>query len=200
MADCPQGEIVTRRASKNIDPTAATTTEPNGRIFPGNYVNEMSDLPSSIIGSKRKAGNDIASPPTQRPHPSQSESLTTYPPTIVRSLPEPDSIQAIFRDNCGIRLYVRPIAWTSNQLQLLMCRFCYQKKRRPQTQTQPARQDPGFNGGKMADSAVQKKSAKEGPYIWAMRSVNHLAWISTLESKKSAVKTILRAYDINPSK
>ncbi|KAI3260490.1 hypothetical protein CBS147309_7597 [Penicillium roqueforti] len=159
----------------------------------------MSDLPSSIIGSKRKAGNDIESPPAQRPHPSQSESLTMYPPTTVRGLPQPDSIQAILRDNCGTRLYVRPIAWTSNQLRLLTCQFRPQKERRPQNpQTQPASQDPGFHGDRAADDAVQIKPVK-GRSRRAMISANHLAGRFALDVKKAAVKTILGTYDIEYS-
>ncbi|KAJ6186885.1 hypothetical protein N7519_001793 [Penicillium mononematosum] len=102
---------------------------------------------------------------------------------------QPHSIQAIIRDNCGLRLYVPPIAWTSDQLRLLTCHFNLQKGRGKQAHD---------NGGRVTDGTTQIK-----PERWRhsqlMRTATKLARISTLVAKKFAVEEILNAYDIHIS-
>ncbi|CAG8056397.1 unnamed protein product [Penicillium nalgiovense] len=107
-------------------------------------------------------------------------------------------ICAIIRDHCGIRLYVPPIAWTSDQLRLLICQFRLQnRRRRGKQQTQSATQDIGFqdDGSRAADSAAQTKPGG-GRYSDAMRTTTKLAQISTLVAKKSAIQDILGAYNV----
>ncbi len=43
--------------------------------------------------------------------------------------PEPGSINAILREHCRARLYVRAIGWTMDQPRLLGCRFVRRKLR-----------------------------------------------------------------------
>jgi hypothetical protein len=38
-------------------------------------------------------------------------------------IPEPASINAMLREHCRTRLYVHPIAWTTDQPRLLGCQF-----------------------------------------------------------------------------
>jgi hypothetical protein len=49
-------------------------------------------------------------------------------------VPEPASINAILREHCRTRLYVHPIAWTTDQPRLLGCQFV--RKALPQDPTE----------------------------------------------------------------
>ncbi|KAJ5626562.1 hypothetical protein N7528_003989 [Penicillium herquei] len=95
----------------------------------------MLSSPSSTNASKRKAGDEMTSPPVRRLRLSAPESsLPPDPPPTGRKTAEPDSIHAILQDHCRTRLYVPPVAWTETQLQLLECQFDqkFSTKRRSQ--------------------------------------------------------------------
>jgi hypothetical protein len=143
----------------------------------------MPNLPSPTIGSKPKAQDDIASPLAQQPRPSKTESpFVTYQQSTSRRQVQPHSLQAIIRDNCGLRLYVPPITWTSDQLRLLTCHFNLRKGR--------GKQQAHNNRGRVADGTTQKR-----PERWRhsqlMRAATKLARISTLVAKKFAVEDIM---------
>ena len=86
------------------------------------------------VSRKRKASTDLSgfSPtkPDPRPSPQPSAALNKPQPFLLASAstfhaiaPEPASINAILREHCRARLYVRPVAWTMEQPRLLGCRF-----------------------------------------------------------------------------
>ena len=104
-------------------------------------------LQSPRSSSKRKVQTFLPSPPPRRSR-SSSPSASTLAPTITKTpsstwsqpsspatilrppVPEPLSINSIIRQYCGSRLYVPPLHWTSDHLQLLDCRFALKRARR----------------------------------------------------------------------
>ena len=98
--------------------------------------NQVLPIARQTVPRKRKPSTDLASPrphPRPSPQPSsaapnkpQSTSLAT-PNTLFPMAPEPGSINAILREHCRARLYVRPVAWTVEQPRLLGCRFILRK-------------------------------------------------------------------------
>lgn len=88
---------------------------------------------SPISERKRHAPIDGESGDSQgkpRPRKSPTRTRAPSPPASPASrdppqlaLPEQASIHAILRRHCGTRLFVKPIVWTSQHLQLLDCRF-----------------------------------------------------------------------------
>lgn len=162
----------------------------------------MANMPSSTFGSKLQAQDNIASLLANRPSHSHFEYLfPMYVQPTARKLAQPDSIQAIIRDNSGTRLYVTPIAWTSNQLQALSCQFLLQSGGgKPKKQVQPASQDLDFQNdtGGMGDNVAQRKPVK---WRWsrAIRPVSQLGRLACLETKRSFVAELLGAYNIHHS-
>ncbi|PLB43237.1 hypothetical protein P170DRAFT_481184 [Aspergillus steynii IBT 23096] len=134
----------------------------------GDFVDEMLD---SRVPTNRKATNDLESPPAQR---------------LRRVVPESpnNSIQGILRANSGERLYVRPICWTSRQLQLLNCYF--------------VREEVHLKIGDPPVKSVLKTLRNQEPKRKPISAIARLLAPATSEAKQSDVREILSCYDIHP--
>ena len=95
--------------------------------------------------------------------------------------PQPGSIQAIIREQCRSRLYVPPIAWTSNQPRLLGCRFVFK-----QPQVRGQKQDDA--GNKNATQQPQER----------LVAATRLARPGMASWRKVAVGELLEAFNIRP--
>lgn len=74
----------------------------------------------------------IKASPSALSQPSSQSSDKAPPPLPTHSEasimnPEPASLNAILRDHCRTRLYVRPLVWTMDQPRLLGCCFVHKK-------------------------------------------------------------------------
>ncbi|KAI1157805.1 hypothetical protein F5B18DRAFT_139175 [Nemania serpens] len=69
-----------------------------------------------------------------------------FSPNSSMQQPEPSSINSIIREHNRSRLYVRPLHWTSQHLQLLGCRFVLKKATRRQSERPCPEKDAGQTG------------------------------------------------------
>lgn len=99
--------------------------------------------------------------------------------------PQPGSIQAIIREQCRSRLYVPPIAWTSNQPRLLGCHFVFETLR--------ARGER--HGGAERESTIQQRTEEYQQRILAAAGLQGPAIASWW---RAAVEDFLRTYNICP--
>jgi len=133
--------------------------------------------PSPNPGSKRKA---------EAPLPDSQRRCLSSPS---RSTPEPSSINDILRRHSRSRLYVYPIQWTSDQLELLECRFL--AKRRPGLRT-------GQSGTKkVATCSQQELQAIESKIKLFTRSAGYLRGIQNAMCRNVTVEELLLAFDIH---
>ncbi|KAJ5737759.1 uncharacterized protein N7483_002884 [Penicillium malachiteum] len=153
---------------------------------------------SSTNASKRKAGNDMASPPVRRLRLSAPESAD-QPPTA-RKIAQLDSIQAILKENYRIRLYVHPIAWTEKQLQLLGFHFDQMLSKRNQKPVPPEPQQSGphIKGTCDTDSPAQVHPKELQLSQELIGAANRLVWNDDLPVKQYAMEQLLKAYNIHP--
>lgn len=147
--------------------------------------------PESLVPAKRKAeSNDHAHRSPQSEHP-QSDSTSTparlTPPCASRkaalSPPQPNSINAIIREHCRHRLYVRPELWTLKQLKLLGCEFVL-KELPPRGQKLPPTELDGN-----PPTVVEKK--RDATYDYAARAASQLCRPCALETRNWAVIELL---------
>src|SRR5271170_2691363 len=101
---------------------------------------------------------------TQRPRLSSSQSTL-----------EPLSINDILRRHSQSRLYVFPIRWTSDQLELLECRFLVKRRPRPRTDQSGAKN--------IARCGEQQHQAAESKIKLLTRSINYLHRAHSTEFK-----------------
>jgi hypothetical protein len=80
--------------------------------------------------------------------------------------PEPFSLNGLLRQHCRDRLYVHPLHWTAQHLQLLNCRFiqCQPLPPPPASSTQ-AHPLPGESEQSREDSKLDKQQPKDGQDI-----------------------------------
>lgn len=176
-------------------------------------------LQSPRSGSKRKAQSFLLSPPPRRSR-SPSPSASTLAPTITKtpssvwsqpsspatilrpSVPEPLSINSIIRQYCRSRLYVPPLHWTSNHLQLLDCRFALKKTRRKgrsKSRRRPAtsRDDQSRLTDNVTHSERQHQAAKLTTSQTAIHAANLLLYQAhNTVVKHWAVEDLLSVYNI----
>ncbi|KAJ4328617.1 hypothetical protein N0V84_000976 [Fusarium piperis] len=88
--------------------------------------NEVS--PPTVPKSEQKRTVDDAALPEPQPQKLRSFSLTR---PIQIQAPQPSSINSILREHSRTRLYVKPLYWTSQHLQLLNCQFVLENGPRP---------------------------------------------------------------------
>lgn len=158
----------------------------------------MSAVPAPAPRPKRKAETDPPSPPAQRRCPVRfkTPSAPCAQPTG-RGPAEPTSIQNILQENCRSRLYVPPIAWTSDHLRFLECRFLFGKAKggqRPPHAPSRGRFHCDSNGLDADNFAI--RSQEKWRYDSAILAARQLRQRSTLSVKKSAVQDILNFCDI----
>jgi len=131
--------------------------------------------PSLKSGSKRKAE---APPGPRRRGPSSSAWWS-------RSTPEPLSINDILRQHSQSRLYVSPIRWTFEHLELLGCRFA-KRRRSPRN---------GQSGTKSVATRSQRRHQAVESRVQAITiAADHLLDTCTTEFKNLAVRDLLDDY------
>lgn len=100
--------------------------------------------------------------------------------------PEPDSIQAIIRQHCRSKLYVRPILWTQEQLRLLGCEF--------------VRIKPPAKGLNQDNDGADASKGSSGPRWCQQERVRVLKRLSSLGSQEEGrerVLDVLQSYNPN---
>ncbi|KAJ5544683.1 hypothetical protein N7461_006987 [Penicillium sp. DV-2018c] len=159
----------------------------------------MPAVPSPTLGSKRESPSVLLGPPARRHRPIGVESPSAdSPQTTARDPPAPTSIsiQSILRQNCRMRLYVQPIAWTSTHLRLLELRFL-PVKREGREQTQPP--SGNINGtpdSTVDDIALRSQEQKRFDVPDMIVAVDRLR-SRYLESKKYTTREILAHCNIH---
>ncbi|KAH6623806.1 hypothetical protein F5144DRAFT_372150 [Chaetomium tenue] len=137
---------------------------------------------------------DVALPGSTHHQPESPCSLSKAPkPRLPRLVPlratiqppQPGSIQAILREQCRSRLYVSPIAWTSNQPRLLGCDFAIQMLGATGER----------HGGAEKESTTQQRTEKYQERIFAAANLQGPAIASWW---KGAVEDFLGTYNIRP--
>lgn len=156
----------------------------------------MLAVPSPALGSKRKAESDLPSPPPQRRCSIQFGSPFAPCGRPSATGPgEPTSIRNILQENCRARLYVPPIAWTSDHLRLLECQFLLVKRGGRKQPHAPSRARCDSHDHETDDFAIQSHEQKR--YDDAILAATQLRQPSTLTVKKFAVRDILNFWDIS---
>ena len=115
-----------------------------------------------------------------------SMALQVYQP------PQPLSLNGLLRQHCHDRLYVKPLHWTAQHLQLLKCRFvCRQRTPQPTSSTQgglaPSERP-------REDSKVDKYPPKHGQDIGIQHAVYRLAYGDSMTIKQWGLKALLKAF------
>ncbi|KAJ5706645.1 hypothetical protein N7488_006446 [Penicillium malachiteum] len=161
----------------------------------------MLSSPSPTNASKRKAGDEMTSPPpVRRLRLSAPESsLPPDPPPTARKTTEPDSIHAILKDNYGIRLYVHPIAWCEKQLHFLGISFDrkFSKKEDP-VHAEAQQANCHTEGACNTDSPAQVHAKELKLSRDICKAINRLSGNSGLYSKQWAMEHVLKAYNFHP--
>jgi hypothetical protein len=110
-----------------------------------------------------------------------NEKATESPIKPWPSIPESGSINAIIHANSRTRLYVRPIKWTSDQLEVLQCRFTL-------CNLVPGRRQ------KQDDEQIARELTTER-YHERFHAATQFSWLGRA-SKRSAVYLLLDSYDM----
>ncbi|KAE8155246.1 hypothetical protein BDV25DRAFT_134993 [Aspergillus avenaceus] len=137
---------------------------------------------SSLIPLKRKSMDDSQACPLLSPHVSNSDPPSRTQSPVGRRVTEDGSIHSIICNNPRRRLYVKPIAWTSEHLQFLGCSFNLQRA--------PRTKGPIKTPDQVGSRSQRSQHAK--------RIKLQLGLPSTLTVKKFAAQEILEAYDLRP--
>lgn len=102
-------------------PSASTT---RGTSAPEEYWPAISPSQELEHTAKRPAEHELwQNPRPRRPRLPDSYAPPSPAPYSSLQLPDPSLIQGLIRKYNKERLYVRPLYWTSQQLQLLECQF-----------------------------------------------------------------------------
>jgi hypothetical protein len=148
---------------------------------------------TSIYSPAGKCRRLLYYPRMKRPRPSTSKS-----PTSIR-LPDPSSIYGLMREHSRERLYVRPLHWTSQHMQLLECRFILEEAE-PQKKESSWRRRGSSGNANQSDCTYGKGTCKprqNGEAVSLTRetairvAADGLRCLSTTEFKISAVRQLL---------
>jgi hypothetical protein len=131
----------------------------------------------SLAKRPRTSPTRAPSPPVSPVSPASPASLASRAPPRLTS-PEQASVNAILRHHCRTKLFVRPIFWTSQHLQLLDCRFETKKiPQGPRSRDLEGHPDP----------------------LWAREIVRYLSVIvrpCMLDAQRSFMKDVLDAHGL----
>lgn len=106
--------------------------------------------------------------------------------------PEAKSIYAIMRQHHGSRLYVLPVAWTTEHLRLLECKFL--EKEVPQNERK--RQLPTTVGLQVSDDSTTAVKKIDTTRDFAIRAAMILSKPCAMEARGSTIVSILAACGI----
>lgn len=144
----------------------------------------------SSLHAKRKAEGSPETHPARR---SRLNSVDKALPSVIGRIAEEGSLNFIIRNNDPRRLYVKPMAWTSDHLRLLDCKFEF-KDAQLETEDEPSRQDlPPHVQIDAPGQIIHSKSSKEA---YSVKSA--LIRKTLLRTKKSTLWEILDAYNFRP--
>lgn len=151
---------------------------------------------------QESAANLQTRPARPSRHDVSGSGLMLSPRSVVGwNLAEDGSIHSILRDNARKRLYVDPIAWTSDHLRLLECTFNYRParswNRKERAKLHPLESSHAReNVGGQAERGTHESQR--------LNYANHLKIMlanpSLLGGKKSALQEILEVYNIHPQR
>lgn len=144
----------------------------------------------SSLHAKRKAEDSPETHPARR---SCHDSADKPSPSVIGRIAEEGSINSIIRSNNPRRLFTKPIAWTSEHLQLLDCKLEF-RDAQLETEDEPSRQD--LPAHVQIDAPGQTKRSKSSKEVYSVKSA--LIRKTLLRSKKSTLWEILDAYNIRP--
>ena len=104
--------------------------------------------------------------------------------------PQPLSLNDLLRQHCHDRLYVKPLHWTAQHLQLLKCRFV-----RRQRIPQPASSSQG-GLSPLSESEQPREDSKvdNGQDIRIQKAVSRLASSNSIMVKQWGLKALLKAF------
>jgi hypothetical protein len=107
-------------------------------------------------------------------------------------LPEPFSLNGLLRQHCHDRLYVHPLRWTAQHLQLLNCRFFHRRPLPPPASSTQAHRESEQPG---EDSKLDKQQPKHGQDI-DLKAARRLAFSPFSTAKKFAMRELLKDHAI----
>jgi len=109
--------------------------------------------------------------------------------------PQPFSLNDLLRQHCHDRLYVKPLHWTAQHLQLLKCRFVRrQRTPQPTNSTQGGIIPPSESEQPREDSKVDKYPPKHGQDIGIQNAVYRLAYGDNMTIKQWGLEVLLKAF------
>ena len=109
--------------------------------------------------------------------------------------PQPLSLNDLIRRHCHDRLYVKPLHWTAQHLQLLKCRFVHRRRTpQPTSSTQGGLAPLSESEQPREDSKVDKYPLKHGQDIRIQKAVSRLASSNSIMVKQWGLKALLKAF------
>ncbi|KAH8808219.1 hypothetical protein F5884DRAFT_857761 [Xylogone sp. PMI_703] len=134
------------------------------------------------------------------PLPQLTPGVTSLHP--VNSSPESSSINDILRQHCRTRLYVPAIGWTSDQLQLLDCRFSLKRmspSKRSKESTLPSQKSGHRNSQtQIEETYATRRQRNNLPHLASVAA--YLFRPCTMEFRKSVIAELLSSHNIHPLK
>jgi hypothetical protein len=108
--------------------------------------------------------------------------------------PQPFSLNDLLRQHCRDRLYVQPLHWTAQHLQLLECQFVRrQPTPRPASSTLAGLTPPSESEQSEEDSKANKHPPKHGQDTDLEYAVRRLAYFRDTIVKQSGLIDLLHA-------
>ena len=109
--------------------------------------------------------------------------------------PQPFSLNDLLRQHCHDRLYIKPLHWTAQHLQLLKCRF-FRRQRTPQptSSIQGGLTPPSESEQPRENSKVDKYLPEHGQDFRIQQSVNRLAYGDSIMVKQWGLEALLKAF------
>jgi hypothetical protein len=104
--------------------------------------------------------------------------------------PQPLSLNDLLRQYCHDRLYVQPLHWTAQHLQLIECRFV--RRQRTLQPTSPTQGGPAPLS--KSDSKVDKYPPEHDQDIRIQRAVNRLGYGDSMMTRQWGLETLLEAF------
>ena len=109
--------------------------------------------------------------------------------------PQPFSLNDLLRQHCHDRLYIKPLHWTAQHLQLLKCRFVRrQRTLQPTSSTQDGLTPPSESEQPRENSKVDKYPPEYGQDFRIQQSIHRLAYGDSMMVKQWGLKALLKVF------
>jgi hypothetical protein len=110
-------------------------------------------------------------------------------------LPQPFSLNDLLRQHCHDRLYVQPLHWTAQHLQLLKCRIVRrQRTPRPTSSTQGGLTPPSESEQPRENSKVDKYPPEHDQDFRIRISMDRLAYDDSMMVKQWGLEALLKRF------